>query len=295
MYADGPRRPEDVVGVRAARAEARRLLGDQATFVERETNLGMQDSLIACVTQLCDRYGRVVVIEEDLELAPSFLRFMNLGLARYERELRVMQVCGYMFDVPQFRDRDEAILLPMTNSLGWATWKRAWDKFDPEATRWQQLLRDPGERRRFNLDGHFPYAKMLAHHMRSKRPAWDIRWYYSVFSADGLALYPPRTLVVHTGFDGSGSHDRFSLPVHQAELELNAEFAFPDAVIESPDKTWVFEAIERFRPASTFRKAMALATYVLRRAGVGNRPVENQTASSDDRTQGDGTPAGGDR
>jgi hypothetical protein len=41
VFADGPRDSRDTPGVRAAREEARRLLGDDARYVERDTNLGI--------------------------------------------------------------------------------------------------------------------------------------------------------------------------------------------------------------------------------------------------------------
>ncbi|MDQ6795888.1 MAG: glycosyltransferase family 2 protein [Chloroflexota bacterium] len=266
VFADGPRYVQDVAATQEARAEARRLLGDDAIYLERDTNLGIEISIINGVTQLCDKHGAAVVVEDDLVFSPHFLKFLNMGLKRYEDQPRVMQVCGYMFDVPQFRGRNMAMLLPMPNSWGWATWKRAWDQFDPLATGWRERLRDDRDRRRFDLDGHFKYARMLSHHMSRSAPAWDIRWYYSVFSRDGLALYPPRTLVLHTGFDGTGTHDRFALPVHQAELETNAAFDLPTQLAEDPEKGLVFDAIGRFRPSSNYRKAIALARFMLRRA-----------------------------
>jgi hypothetical protein len=267
VFADGPRHPKDAGAVHAARSEARRLLGERAVFVERAENLGVDESIIAGATQLCDEHGRVIVIEDDLVFSPNFLKFLNLGLQRYEHEPRVMQVCGYMFDVRQFQQRREAIFLPMTSSLGWATWKRAWDLFDPDATGWRARLESAAEAKRFDLDGHFRYARMLSHHMRTATPAWDIRWYYTVFSRHGLAMFPPRTLVLHTGFDGTGTHDRFAMPVHQAQLDMQASFNLPANVAEEPDKGLVFEAVSRFRPSSILRKGVAFAKFVLRRVG----------------------------
>jgi hypothetical protein len=296
VFADGPRQPGDVAAVHAARFEARRLLGEKAVFVERAENLGVDESIIAGATQLCDQYGKVVVIEDDLVFSPNFLKFLNLGLHRYEHEPRVMQVCGYMFDVPQFQQRNEAIFLPMTSSLGWATWKRAWDHFDPEATGWRARLDNVAEAKRFDLDGQFRYARMLSHHMRSTTPAWDIRWYYTVFSRDGLAMFPPRTLVLHTGFDGTGTHDRFAMPVHQAQLDMRATFELPDQVAEEPDKGLVFEAVANFRPSSILRKSVAVTRFVLRRVGgprLAARQIGMPSTKPDDERGRDERPARG--
>jgi hypothetical protein len=268
VFADGPSSRRDVPGVDQARAVARSLLGDRATFVERDANLGLDRSIIKGVTDLCDRYGKVVVVEDDLVLAPGFLQFLNRGLRRYADEPRIMQVSGHMFDVAALRSLDHAILLPLTTSWGWGTWRRAWDQFDPRADGWRERVSDVRTRRRFDLDGHFAYSDMLAREMRRPIPAWDIRWYYTVFARGGLGLFPPRTLVVNAGFDGSGTHDRLGLPASQGSLAPGADFDLPTEVAESRHAADVFAAIGAFRPASAPRRAVAAARTALRRVGL---------------------------
>jgi hypothetical protein len=266
VFADGPKTDADVPAVQATRAAAHELLGPRAVFVEQDQNRGLANSIIAGTTELCQRHGRVVVIEDDLTLGPSFLRFLNEGLERYEDQPRVMQVAGYMFDVPSLADKQEALFLPMTSSWGWATWKRAWDQFDPSASGWQERLVGE-EAERFDLGGRYDYSGMLRRQMSGRIDSWAIRWNYSVFVRGGLVLYPPQTLVLNEGFDGTGTHGRLSLPVRQARLAQNAAFDFPALVAESPQEERVFEAIGSFRSASAPQKLKAVARAVLRRAG----------------------------
>ena len=267
VFADGPKDRRDLPAIQETRSEARRLLAGRAVFVERDTNAGVDTSVIAGVTELCERHGRVVVVEDDLIVSPYFLQFLNAGLTRYENEPRVMQVCGYMFDVPELRESKDAIILPMASSWGWATWKRAWDLYDPAARGWTEGLSDKQKRRRFDLDGNFDYARMLSRQMRKAVPAWDIRWYYSLFVRDGLAVYPPHTLVLNEGFDGTGTHGRPSVTIRQAQLQENVAFDFPTRVAESPEKGLVFEAIGAFRSASPLQRLRAVAKAVLRPSG----------------------------
>jgi hypothetical protein len=266
VFADGPKTEADVPAVQATRAAARELLGSRAIFVEQDQNRGLAVSIIAGTTELCERHGRVIVVEDDLVLAPSFLRFLNEGLERYEGEPRVMQVAGYMFDVPSLARQQEALFLPMTTSWGWATWKRAWDQFDPSASGWRQRLVG-AEAKRFDLGGRYDYSGMLKRQMSGGIDSWAIRWWYSVFVQGGLVLYPPRTLVVNVGFDGTGTHGRLSLPAHQAQLEAGTAFDFPTLVEESPEKEHVFEAISSFRSAPAPQRLKAVARAMLRRAG----------------------------
>jgi hypothetical protein len=265
VFADGPKSEAELPAVEATRAVARELLGGSAVFVEREANRGLAESIIAGATELCDRHGSIVAVEDDLVVAPSFLRFLNEGLERYRDEPQVMQISGHMFVVPALKDQREAIFLPMTTSWGWATWRRAWNLFEPSAAGWRERLSDAAEARRFNLDGRYDYARMLSRQMTGAVDSWAIRWYYTVFAHHGLVLYPPRTLVSNIGFDATGTHDRLALPANQAPLAAADSFELPTDVVESPLKAHVFEAINAFRPSGTRQRLFALLKGTLRR------------------------------
>jgi hypothetical protein len=113
-----------------------------------------------------------------------------------------------MFDVPELRKRSEAVVLPVSTSWGWGTWHRAWAKFDPAASAWPAIRANAAERRRFDLDGCYDYSEMMERQIIGRSDSWAIRWYLSVFSHNGLVIYPPTSLVANTGMDGSGSHGR---------------------------------------------------------------------------------------
>jgi hypothetical protein len=230
IYCDGPRDDNEVDSIMNTRELARSMLGSHAEYHFSEVNLGLSRSVIDGVAQTVDRFGRAIVVEDDLELSPSFLTFMNQALDRYANDERVFQVSGYMFNVPELETAPSALFLPFTVSWGWATWKRSWDQFDPLATGWEALRGDKELRHRFNLDGVYDYATMLARQMEGMRDSWAIRWYWTVFRANGLVLFPPVSLVRNTGFDGSGTHGsgwlrRFS----------KARSAFPSHEIELPE------------------------------------------------------------
>ncbi|MDP2143183.1 MAG: hypothetical protein Q8J80_03550 [Gallionella sp.] len=208
VYCDGARNPAEYDAVMATRRIAQEMLGEAAEYHFSEVNQGLSRSVIDGVTEMLTRYDRVIVIEDDLELSPGFLKYMNEALARYADVQNVFQVSGYMFDVPELAGNREALFFPVTVSWGWGTWRRAWDSFDPEAKGWEGLRSDAALRQRFNLQGAFDYATMLFRQMEGMRDSWAIRWYWTVFKASGLVVFPPVSLVHNKGFDGSGSHGR---------------------------------------------------------------------------------------
>jgi hypothetical protein len=58
----------------------------------------------------------------------------------------------------------------------------------------------------FDLDGSFPYTNMLRRQSRSEVDSWAIRWHASMFLQNRLSVYPSQSLILNTGFDGSGTH-----------------------------------------------------------------------------------------
>mgnify|MGYP000299119078 CR=1 FL=1 len=229
VYCDGPRDPScrDAVGRtrEIIRHWAKRL---DAHVVERPTNLGLGRSIVTGVTELCERYGRAIVVEDDLQVAPGFVEYLLCALERYADEAGVYQVSGYMFPV-EHPPTPDAFFLPLVTTWGWATWKRAWDAFSWDVGDTLAQLADPHVRRRFDLDDSYPYHRLLADRLAGRNDSWGILWWWAVFQANGLVLHPRRSLVWVGGWDGSGTHcgRTGGDPHHLRERTLSARFDPP--------------------------------------------------------------------
>lgn len=202
IFCDGPRTTADRDAVEATRKMARDFPG--ATVREAAENLGLAKSIGGGVTELCAAHGRVIVLEDDLEPAPDFLTYMLTALDRYEAEPQVMQVAGFRLPFP-WEGNADAFFVPCTTTWGWATWRRAWERF-----RWapedMAALDDPAVADAFDLGGAYPFSQMLRDRLAGRNDSWGILWWWAVFRARGLVLYPRESLVTVGGFDGSGTH-----------------------------------------------------------------------------------------
>lgn len=206
IFCDGVKKEEDRDKVIQTRKIVHSLLNDKVKIIEYGENQGLANSIISGVSQLCEIYGRVIVIEDDLIVAPEFLKFLNIALEKYKDKDSVMQVSGYMFPIPELENQIEVLFLPFIYSWGWGTWQRAWNKFDPQATGWEVLKIDKNMRRNFNLDNNYNFFEMLNRQMSGQIDSWAIRWYWSVFKHNGYIIYPPISYVANIGLDGSGTH-----------------------------------------------------------------------------------------
>src|SRR5260370_19208127 len=161
VFCDGPKTPAAAAAVREVRAFVRSITGFRSiSVVEQERNIGLANSIIAGVTALCGRFGRAIVLEDDILVTPGFLDFMNAALARYVNDERVMQITGYMFPIRSDASR-RALFLPLISCWGWATWKRAWDRFDADMSSYAALQSDRAMQARFGLSGSEPSSAMF--------------------------------------------------------------------------------------------------------------------------------------
>jgi hypothetical protein len=176
----------------------------EINIIERSENWGLARNIIDGVTTQVNRYGRVIVVEDDLVVAPHFLQFMNDALDTYADEPRVghIQAC----DFTQDDSLPDTFLIKWTGSWGWATWDRAWKMFNPDGRYLLQQIEQRGLARKFDFDGKYGYTRMLRRQTEGKNNSWAIRWNASLFLNDILSLNVGRSLVQNEGFDGSGTN-----------------------------------------------------------------------------------------
>ena len=126
VYCDGPKNSDQLPLVQETRQIAVSLLGNRAEYHFSDVNLGLARSIIDGVGSVVSRYGRAIVLEDDLECSTSFLSFMNLALDKYATDSRIWQVSGYMFNLPKDQKQDAAFFFhsqclgggPPGNDLG---------------------------------------------------------------------------------------------------------------------------------------------------------------------------------
>ncbi|MDJ1471636.1 glycosyltransferase [Xanthocytophaga flava] len=203
IYADGPKNdasPEVLEKIKETRNVIRQQQWcKEVHIVESEENKGLADSVIQGVTETVNKYGKVIVLEDDLITSPFFLHYMNEGLEMYQSVSNVYAINGYMFSVDTAEI--DTFLCPLaTSSWGWGTWTEKWKAFDRDTTYKSIIQKNPLIRQRFNF-ADYDYAAML-----DNTNSWAIRWYYSVFMRNGLGLFPSKSLVKNIGVDGSGVH-----------------------------------------------------------------------------------------
>ncbi|WP_455592215.1 glycosyltransferase family 2 protein [Bacteroides sp.] len=205
IYSDAARDEESRKAVDEVRQYIHTIEGfASVTITERKENWGLARNIIDGVSNQVNSFGRVIVLEDDLVVAPYFLQFMNDALEVYADEPRVghIQAC----DFTQNPALPDTFLIKWTGSWGWATWDRTWKYFNPDGKALLNQLEERKLTRTFDFNGTYGFTRMLRRQIEGKNNSWAIRWNASLFLNDILSLNVGRSLVQNNGFDGSGTN-----------------------------------------------------------------------------------------
>lgn len=231
VYADAARNKAEVESVNEVRELVHSTVGFRSvTVIEREYNYGLARNIIEGVTEVCNRYGRVIVLEDDIVTSTHFLSFMNAALDHYANEPRVWHISGWNYPIDP-GDLGDAFLWQMMNCWGWATWSNRWKHFNKEPNR---LISAWNEERikRFNLDGSYDFWAHIQANEIGQLNTWAIFWYATIFENNGLSLNPTRTYVLNIGHDGSGENSGKTNCFDSQINEINVA-ALPSNIEES--------------------------------------------------------------
>jgi len=222
IYSDAPKE-----GAQSEVDEVRKLIHSisgfaQITIIEREVNWGLAKNIINGVSSRVKESGRVIVLEDDLIVAPHFLKFMNDALEMYKDEPQVghIQACEFFED----NTLPDTFLIKWTGSWGWATWERAWNLFNPDGAALLHQLEERQLTRAFDFNNSYGFTRMLRRQIEGKNNSWAIRWNASLFLKNVLSLNVGKSLVQNIGFDGSGTNcgggGLYASSLYQEELPV---------------------------------------------------------------------------
>lgn len=205
IFSDGLKSEKDKEKVSEVREYCKTVTGFKSiTLVKREQNLGLAQSIITGVTDVINRYGRIIVLEDDMVTSPYFLKYMNDALEFYRNEEKVICIHSYIYPIKD--ELPETFFLKGADCWGWATWKRGWNMFDQDGLRLFNEIKKRKLQKQFDINSAYPYTKMLEDQTRGKNDSWAVRWYASAFLQNKLTLYPGRSQIFNIGLDASGTH-----------------------------------------------------------------------------------------
>lgn len=201
---DGPRpgKIEDAAQVSAVQA----LIADVDWPCEIETlfrsvNLGCKTAVSEAISWFFDKVEEGIVLEDDCIPHESFFPFVEELLCRFRDDERVMMISGDNFQRGEPRADYSYYFSRYAHVWGWATWRRAWQRYDHGMTAWPEIKREG-----WLLDvlddatASDYWGNIFEETYAERNKSWAYRWMFSTWTQSGLTVLPNVNLVSNIGF-----------------------------------------------------------------------------------------------
>lgn len=194
-----------------------------------ESNMGCKNRVYTGISWVLENEETTIILEDDVVPMPEFFRYCQEMLEHYKDNEKVMMVSGT--NLLKNHKIDKQYTFSCFSSIwGWATWKRAWDKYDVDIKGWPEV----------HKNGTFKAVQSGLAYMFLKRnmdcvynhvkDTWDIQWDYCRHINRGLGVVPKENMICNIGFDRedathtSGSSDEdFSYGSINFPIDFNVE------------------------------------------------------------------------
>lgn len=251
VYCDGAKTDDDAASVSKVREIVREIDWCDKRVIERQTNMGLGDSVRLGVTDVLAEFGSAIIFEDDIVCTPGAYRYLCNALEYFESETRVMSVAAHNYPPASPGGvGPEGYLDGRFMCWGWGTWQRAWEGMHLSAPDllWECKLR----LRNVNRYGADIPAMAVA---ESQKNLWAVRFCLLHFLRRGLCFHPPVGLTRNIGFGDDATNTK-------GEARRHGEEAAPVAPVFVPPGVPLREAAqvgELWRNAVGTPKKMAMS------------------------------------
>lgn len=230
IYCDGPREnatEEQIENIKEVRKVVRKEQWcKEVHIIEAGKNKGLADSIIGGVTDVVNKHGSCIVLEDDLVSSPYFLKYMNKTLNFYKDYPCVFSVSANRpplskMQIPEDYQFDVFVCL-RSYSTGWATWKDRWDRIDWSMDLFDKYKSNKSITEALSRLGD-DFAPMMQMQEEGKIDSWAVRFGFMHFVHHAVAILPCNSYVTNIGFDGSGIHSGTVKNLYENDLSLSVK------------------------------------------------------------------------
>ncbi len=212
IAADGPRDGKE--GEAELCAEVRRAVLEKVDWdcetktLFREKNLGCKAAVSQAISWFFESVESGIIIEDDCVVAPSFFAFCEELLEKYQDDTRILSISANCFQPPDSIKGSSYYFSKYQHCWGWASWRRAWQLYDPELANW------PAFRKKGGLEVYSEGSRVFIRHFTKILDAvhadhvdtWDFQWMFTGWENGMLSIIPAVNMCTNTGCGIDSSH-----------------------------------------------------------------------------------------
>lgn len=215
VIADGPRKsiPSDIEQCRLTRLVIEEIDWDCDVFLRYlDENIGCGYSPAKGLDWVFSQVEECIILEDDCIPNPTFFPFCTELLEKYKNDDRVMMISGNNHLLDKVTPKDSYLFSINTQTHGWATWKRAWSKYDFYISDWPEVrsqlwLENLLQNRRYAASWIQTFDEVYLETRKNDSCSyWDFQWTYCCWKNSALNILPKVNLITNIGYGERATH-----------------------------------------------------------------------------------------
>ena len=235
IIADGPKNEEDKLKCNLVKEVIASIDWKvDLKIIESDYNMGNVPRTISGLNWVFSQTEHAIILEDDCIPDFSFFSYCENLLNYYKDDKDVMHISGYniLQEIPNAEASyffSKYILPPW----GWATWSRAWEKFNVNMDSWQQHKKEIY----VNISQeNFKTWTDTFEFLRMHKIGWDIPWNVDIWANSGVGIIPSVNLINNIGFDEEATYTKKGTEFAKI---ISAEMKFP--IVHPKIKNFAFD------------------------------------------------------
>ncbi len=210
IASDGPR--ENMLGEKKIVQEIREYILKNITWkcqvktLFRDKNVGCKIAVSSAITWFFENVKEGIILEDDCLPSQGFFDFCQIMLKKYRNNHNIYHISGTNVEEISILPQDH-FFSNCFNVWGWATWKRAWKKYDVKMKDWKNWrnFRFLNFMHQYSLLTKFKSWRLYNKTYSGKIDTWDYQWDFICKKNMALAAIPCKNLITNIGFK-QGTH-----------------------------------------------------------------------------------------
>jgi hypothetical protein len=210
IAADGPRagrKDEELLCAHTRKIIAEISWDCQVKTLFRDHNVGCKEAVSEAVTWFFSNEEEGIILEDDCLPNQSFFTFCDTLLEKYRADYRIRHISGGNFQHGQKWGNASYYFSSLTHVWGWASWRRVWDDYDKELTRYTEndaitVLTKLFGKREIITKWHNIFKAVK----EGRIDTWDYQLAFTNFFQQGLCIVPNFNMISNIGFGDNATH-----------------------------------------------------------------------------------------
>lgn len=175
----------------------------------RSENLGSSLAVSSAITWFFEHEEEGIILEDDCCPSQSFFTYCEQMLDFYRDSPEVMQIsgCNGYGNLPL---KDPYFFSKFPICWGWATWRRAWQKFDLsmnhlDASNYKEFFWNHFSQ---DYNQYVYWLTIYENVIQCKYDCWDYQWWFSIWKNNGITINTKENFIKNIGFSLDALHTK---------------------------------------------------------------------------------------